>query len=667
MKKVFAKFDFNQFIENYKVIIFLVALLISGVFIHVLSPVVNDVPEINTIKELNYIISFLLEEHKLSIIYLETKYRDYLTEDSKLYILQKTDEKYLQELEYFHSLANLYIKRNKTIIEQYSLKEKLSDLEEIRSLIKGKKLNITDVSKYYINLLYEKDKGFLDLLYNYSSEKIKGKSYNKIFDIVSLSYALVYLTMIRDYGYIGLRYDYFKNDSYNVVYLLSLIKSFNNSLELKDKVFKQKLSKILETEQFEKLEYFFELIGKGNTSYDYYEFFRVCSEVSKILSKFLELEFKETVDYAYSDFSSSLIRYVILVILLTLLMISPPLLIFRIQKKNVYNVEKSLNNFLESIEDIFSGRNIKDEVEIYGSAELKEKLLKYYNIMKHKALENMRLISDIQKELDIASKIQKNIMQNRVIRWRDFIITGYSQPLGKVGGDFFDIININDEKLLFYIADVSGHGIPAAFITNMLKMSIIDIIYEEKEPHRILEELNKRISIVNSDNSDIMHYLTIFLGIIESDKKSNFIMSTTENAFLSYSVGGHSLPLFYSFSKKQFVDIPNTKGSVIGFMDPDIYSATKESTKIEEGDILVLYTDGITERRNPKGEEFGLERLKNVISKAIRMKLSNKKLLSYILIEIEKFSDKTPPKDDYTILIIEKPTKTQSVLSSLPE
>ncbi len=249
----------------------------------------------------------------------------------------------------------------------------------------------------------------------------------------------------------------------------------------------------------------------------------------------------------------------------------------------------------------------------------------------------------MQMELDLASRIQKGIMPNRGIMWKDYVFVGFSQPMEKIGGDFFDIIPLPNNRMLFYIADVSGHGIPAALITTMLKISVLNIAFEKKYPSEILEELNRRIRIVNTDMVSTVSYLTAFVGIIENDSSN-----------VSYSIGGHHMPLIYSHSKKDFVEIKDTQGTIIGIIDPELYIATHESIGIQKGDKIFLYTDGITERRNLHGEELGLERLKEIIIRGIEMELSEKRLLGYILRNIEDFADGVPPRDDYTMLILEK-------------
>ncbi|MCS7299647.1 MAG: SpoIIE family protein phosphatase, partial [Spirochaetia bacterium] len=178
----------------------------------------------------------------------------------------------------------------------------------------------------------------------------------------------------------------------------------------------------------------------------------------------------------------------------------------------------------------------------------------------------------IQMELDIASVIQKNIMPIGRYKWSDFYFVGYSQPMGKIGGDFFDIFPIPGGRMMFYIADVSGHGIPAALITTMLKISLVSIGLEERNPSRALAKLNERIRIVNSDNEKqiLSNYLTIFLAI--ADREGN----------ISYACGGHYNPIVYNTYKKQFREIPEVDGPIVGILEPSLFVSTTGTFKVEK-------------------------------------------------------------------------------------
>ncbi|MEN2997668.1 MAG: SpoIIE family protein phosphatase, partial [Brevinematia bacterium] len=306
-----------------------------------------------------------------------------------------------------------------------------------------------------------------------------------------------------------------------------------------------------------------------------------------------------------------------------------------------YNVEVLTNDELGLLAMTFNEmrKNIKEYSEHLEElvARRTEELQKAYEKLKEKD----RLI---QMELDFASRIQKGIMPNGGYRWNDFTIFGYSQPMEKIGGDFFDVFPVPGGRLLFYVADVSGHGIPAALITTMLKIFLLNISFEKQDPGEIIEELNQRIRIINTGTKEqiMANYLTIFAGVV--DKEGN----------MSFSSGGHHKPVLYNQFSREFKEFPDTDGAIVGILEPGLYVCSSASLKLEDGDKIFLYTDGIIERRNLANEEIGMERFKKIIVDAVDKGLFGKRLLSHILNKIEEFSEGVPPKDDYTLLVVEK-------------
>lgn len=311
-------------------------------------------------------------------------------------------------------------------------------------------------------------------------------------------------------------------------------------------------------------------------------------------------------------------------------------------KKNFdYKVEILTNDELGLLAKTFDEmrRNIKEYSEHLEElvAQRTKELQEAYEKLKEKD----RII---QMELDFASRIQRGIMPNGGYKWNDFVIFGYSQPMEKIGGDFFDIFPIPGGRLLFYVADVSGHGIPAALITTMLKISLLNISFEKQDPAEIIERLNERMRIINSDMKEqvIANYLTIFTGIIDKEGR------------MLFSSGGHHKPVIYNQFSKEFKELPDTGGSIVGVLDPELYVCSSSIFDLEYGDKMFLYTDGIIERRNLSNRELEIGGFKEIIVDAIDKNFSGKKLLSYVLAKVEEFAEGVPPKDDYTLVLVEK-------------
>lgn len=286
-------------------------------------------------------------------------------------------------------------------------------------------------------------------------------------------------------------------------------------------------------------------------------------------------------------------------------------------------MRKNIKEYSEHLEDLVAQRT-RELHEAYEKLKEKDRIM--------------------QMELDFASRIQRGIMPNGGYRWNNFIIFGYSQPVEKIGGDFFDIFPIPGGKLLFYVADVSGHGIPAALITTMLKISLLNISFESQDPSEIVEKLNERIGIINTDLKEqvIANYLTIFTSVVDKDGNMEF------------ASGGHYKPIVYSSISKQFKELPDVQGAVVGILAPEMYICPSSTFKLEDGDVMVLYTDGVVERRNLSNKELELEGFKAIISEAVDKNYSGKKLLSYVLNKIEEFAEGVPPRDDFTLLLVQR-------------
>ncbi len=378
-------------------------------------------------------------------------------------------------------------------------------------------------------------------------------------------------------------------------------------------------------------------------------------EISPEVKYFLKLGF--TTRYLVESVVSNVLISVFVVVLFILLGMVFTLFFARSFSKPILQLKDAAVEFGKKNFDYQIKVSSKDEIGILAQTfdEMRKSIKEYSEHLEELVRQRTKELEEayeklkekdriIQMELDFASRIQKGIMPNSGYKWRDYTIIGFSQPMEKIGGDFFDIFPIPGNKLLFYVADVSGHGIPAALITTMLKISVLNIAFETQEPHEIIENLNKRLKIINSDVSSqfMANYLTIFLGVLEKENVMN------------YSIGGHHLPVLYRSATGTFESLKETEGSIVGILDDSLYIASTERFEFMEGDRLIVYTDGIVERRNLKGEELGFERFKEMVLEGHRQGINGKRFLSFLLSKIEEFSEGVPPKDDYTLLVIEK-------------
>jgi len=239
----------------------------------------------------------------------------------------------------------------------------------------------------------------------------------------------------------------------------------------------------------------------------------------------------------------------------------------------------------------------------------------------------------IKRELEAAKKIQQFIIPDNF----EFIdypkISGIYRPIEDIGGDFFDCYKLDENRSAFLIADVTGHGIPAALTMTMSKM--LFSIYAEKytSTSDLMKEINKQLRGTLLD----MQYITAFYLIYDKSLKT-----------LTYSNAGHTRPLYFRSSKNQVAAL-DSFGWFIGISDDTEYEEKKIT--VTEGDRLFLYTDGITEAKNKDGEDFGEMRLARFIKNSNN--IEGKDFCESLLNTVNEYIDGTEINDDIAFLNIE--------------
>jgi sigma-B regulation protein RsbU (phosphoserine phosphatase) len=213
------------------------------------------------------------------------------------------------------------------------------------------------------------------------------------------------------------------------------------------------------------------------------------------------------------------------------------------------------------------------------------------------ALENVRLMKEqhekdiIDRQLNDAREIQMSLMPKNFTELPPSIeMFGTSIPARQIGGDFFDILNLEDGRVLAVLGDVSGKGMPAAILMAVTRMIIRSVVQECSDPVGILEKVNKKVS----PELDSYHFVTLQLVAIDP-----------ENGNCEMSSAGHG-PLMVNISGK--IQLVETRsGPPLGLPAPMSYD--KNPFKMSAGDVLVMYTDGLSEQKNPEREMFGTERI----------------------------------------------------------
>jgi len=195
----------------------------------------------------------------------------------------------------------------------------------------------------------------------------------------------------------------------------------------------------------------------------------------------------------------------------------------------------------------------------------------------------------IQKELETARLIQHSILPETVPQIDGLDIAARYIPMASVAGDFYDFVEVDNKHVGILIADVSGHGMPAALIASMLKIALAAQSAHADHPARVLQGLNQALC-----GKFQHHYVTAAYAFVDMEKRT-----------LSYAGAGHPPLLMWSTASPGVRGVTEN-GLFLGMFEFATYSSVNVSLAL--GDRGLLYTDGISETNNPEGAEFGSER-----------------------------------------------------------
>jgi serine phosphatase RsbU (regulator of sigma subunit)/HAMP domain-containing protein len=253
---------------------------------------------------------------------------------------------------------------------------------------------------------------------------------------------------------------------------------------------------------------------------------------------------------------------------------------------------------------------------------------------REEAIERERL----ERELDTARQIQEKLLPHEMPQLPGFEIAGTSLPSQQVGGDYFDFLDMGSGQLGIAIADVSGKGIPAALLMANLQASLHAQVIKKGAVAEVASRMNNLLV----KSTDTHMFATFFYGILDQ-LKSTF---TSTNA-------GHNPPLLFRANGK--IKRLEAGGLVLGFLPDQKYK--QQTVKINQEDVVVLFTDGITEAAGPSSEKisenlFGEERLIEVVRASLAKPAAE--IQAAILQAISNHIAKTPQYDDITLVVIKR-------------
>jgi len=251
------------------------------------------------------------------------------------------------------------------------------------------------------------------------------------------------------------------------------------------------------------------------------------------------------------------------------------------------------------------------------------------------ALENERLFREelemkkLESELEVALEIQQGFLPKEFPYFENLDIFGISVPSRHVAGDYFDFIVMPNNRIIIVIADVSGKGVAASLIMANVQAALRVVAELEIPLINIVEKLNKIVY----DNTSPDKFVTFFIGILDMNKDS-----------MSYINAGHNPPLI--FNQNQEIVQLDVGGLPLGIFCNE-YEYEIGFYKLRKNDLMVYYTDGITEAQNIRRKEYGEKRLISVIEKSLNK--SSEDLVKEVIEDVKDFSQGFYQYDDITL------------------
>ena len=236
-------------------------------------------------------------------------------------------------------------------------------------------------------------------------------------------------------------------------------------------------------------------------------------------------------------------------------------------------------------------------------------------------------------ELEMAGELQKSLLPNIYQSLGGISFASKYISSIQIGGDLYDVVDQGPGMTGFLIADVSGHGVAAALVASMFKMSFHTHAANVASPKILFRMLNDEIKPILAED-----YITAFYLIVDRDRKT-----------VTYSNAGHPYPLLYRRATGEVIEL-DTNGFFIGMFDDGDYE--EKTISIEEGDALLLYTDCIIETENADGEQFGRPRLLKLFTSVMADK-HGQDVIDTLEGELRSFSAAESFNDDFTCLILE--------------
>lgn len=315
----------------------------------------------------------------------------------------------------------------------------------------------------------------------------------------------------------------------------------------------------------------------------------------------------------------------------------------------VARIVKPFQALAEWVRLVGQGKADEDEIDIDASDELGE-IAQAFNEMTNKFKEaQINLIEQqrLQKELQVAQEIQQMLLPQDFPNVEGYEIASYYEAAKEVGGDLFDFVEVDEHSLGICVADVAGKGVPGSLIMTMIRTALRLEARGNKNPADVLSRVNKFVT----DDMKKGMFVTMFYMILDSRTRT-----------ISFASAGHNPMILYRGKTKKTYYL-NPSGFPVGIKLPDINlfdrTISYDKLQLHPEDLIVIYTDGITEAMNSKREQFSEERFLHVIRKYGNEDVSD--FIHHVKDELNAFTGGFEQSDDITIVAIKENLKAEEV------
>ena len=321
----------------------------------------------------------------------------------------------------------------------------------------------------------------------------------------------------------------------------------------------------------------------------------------------------------------------------------------------IHKILAPFHYLAEWVRHVVHGKVDQDEIDIDASDEIGE-IAQAFNEMTtkfRKAQVTLLEQEKMQKELQVAQEIQQMLLPSDFPKVEGYEIASYYEAAKEVGGDLFDFVEVDDDSIGIIVADVSGKGVPGSLIMTMIRTAVRLESRGNKNPADVLARVNR---FVAGDMKRGM-FVTMFYIILDSRSRE-----------IHFASAGHNPMILYRGSTKRTYYM-NPSGFPVGIQLPDLnlfaQKIQTDSIQLREDDILVVYTDGITEAMNTKRELFRDERFLDAIRNNSHLDVGE--FVKSINRELKKFTGGAPQNDDITYVAIKEKMMSGDVMYKLQE